>query len=100
MYCNKSKTKNTFQLEMIDETNNREYKVAVYSPKISVLRRFENLDDDSSVLEVTKLIASIISNNSEKIKFSSEIIEDIFSIDDMMDFLDDYFTWVSEVRKN
>ena len=98
---NDVQTKSTFHAELINEEKNESFSLSVYPPKMKILRKFSkiNNEDDDSIDDVISCIAEFISRNKENIHLSADDIDDIFDVDDINNFLSDFFEWIKLNKK-
>ena len=95
---NNIQTKNTFEVELFNDDGEKVYQLNIYPPKIKILRKIGEMADDdySSLIEI---ISEILSKNKEKITVSAEIIEDLFDLSDISDFISDFMDWIKSNKK-
>lgn len=77
-------------------------------PKLKVLKKISKLsksvsNDELSEDDITNLseaIALSLSKNKQAVNISSDYVEDNFDIDEMYDFLTNYYNWVGEIQNS
>ena len=77
-------------------------------PKLKILKKIASLSKSQSSGELTEdditslaeAIALSLSKNKENKTITTELVEDMFDIDEMYDFLTNYFKWVSEIQNS
>ena len=92
--------KNTFHVEL-ETDEGKQFTLSLYSPKLKVIRKFEKLDETStnSTEETAECISLMLSRNKENIKVSTDDVLDIFDIEDMALFIEDFFGWIGGIKK-
>ena len=75
-------------------------------PKLKVLKKISSLSKSISAKELTdkditilaEAIALSLSKNKQNKTISIDTVENMFDIDEMYDFLSNYFKWVGEIQ--
>lgn len=83
-------------------------KLELEPPKLKVLKKISQLSKLTNGAELTvedieslsTAIALSLSKNKTNVKITAEEVEEMFGIDDMYDFLTNYFNWVSEIQNS
>lgn len=77
-------------------------------PKLKVLRKISKLSTtmtggaitEESIANITEAIALSLSKNKQNYNIEAEYVEDNFDIDEMYDFLTNYYQWVGEIQNS
>lgn len=77
-------------------------------PKLKILKKISSLSKasltgditDEDITNLSEAIALSLSKNKQNKTISVETVEDMFDIDEMYDFLTNYFSWVSEIQSS
>lgn len=77
-------------------------------PKLKILKKIASLSRSQSTGELTDVditnlaeaIALSLSKNKQNRTITSDTVEDMFDIDEMYDFLANYFNWVGEIQNS
>lgn len=94
----KTSAKGTFAVELADN-NNKSISISVYPPKVKAVNDLQQLNSDASIAELTDIIAAILNNNKENVVFASDFVGEIFDIEEISIFLEEFFDWVAECKK-
>ena len=77
----------------------------LFLPKLKILKKIASLSkikdndlEESDVDSLSEALSLAISKNKQGYSISKEEIEKDFDIEDMLDFLNNYFDWVNEVK--
>lgn len=93
----KTSAKGTFAVELAD--NNKSISISVYPPKVKAVNDLQQLNSNASIAELTDIIAAILNNNKENVVFTSDFVGEIFDIEEISIFLEEFFDWVAECKK-
>ena len=85
---------------LTDESSGKTYKLNVKEPKLKVYRQFEALNDSSEIEDIIVVTAAVLSSNKENIKITSELVEEVFTLDEITQFFEDFTSWIAETRNN
>ena len=77
-------------------------------PKLKVLKKISKLSKsissdeltDEDITNLSEAISLSLSKNKQNIAISTDYVEDNFNIDEMYDFLTNYYTWVGEIQNS
>lgn len=56
--------------------------------------------DEESINDIYELVAEILSNNTRKVKYTSEQVGDMFDMDDVLMLLEEYMSFAGEVEND
>lgn len=100
MYRSGTVNKGTFHVEL-ETDEGKVIELSVFSPKLRKIKNFEKLDEHSenSTEETAECIADFLSHNKESIRISTDDVLDIFDIEDMTAFVEEFFSWIAETKK-
>lgn len=85
---------------LIDDESNKEIKINVESPRLKVFKKFNALDDSSSVEDVVEILSEILSKNREKKKISIDYLLENLDFQDMSMLINDFADWLGNLQKN
>lgn len=77
-------------------------------PKLKTLKKIASLSrtqstgniSEEDISNLSEAIALSLSKNKQNKTISIETVEDMFGVDEMYDFLTNYFKWVSEIQNS
>lgn len=77
-------------------------------PKLKMLKKISSLSssvnnnelDEKAIICLSEAIALSLSKNKQNYVVDSDFVEENFDIDEMYDFLTNYFTWVGEIQNS
>lgn len=77
-------------------------------PKLKVLRKISKLSNSISneelgeedITNLAEAISLSLSKNKQGVNISSDYVEDNFDIDEMYDFLINFYNWVGEIQNS
>lgn len=89
----------TFELTLFDNEV-----IHIYAPKVKYRYEISDLissiDNDASLEKLVNIVLKIINFNSESRKFTKEEIEEMFTEDILIAFINSYSTWlIGEVEE-
>ena len=92
--------KGTFRAEL-EADDGTQIAVSIYPPKMKVMRMLQQIDleSDTAMEETIKAVSDILSHNMEKRKFGFEMVEELFDVTDLNEFLTDFYDWVGNLKK-
>lgn len=85
---------------LTDESSEKTYKLNVKEPKLKVYRQFEALNDSSEIEDIIAVTSAVLSSNKENIKITTELVEEVFTLDEITQFFEDFTSWIAETRNN
>lgn len=100
-----SAVKGTFPVRLANESDDSEIEISVYPPKISVLRKINELDiaDKDNEFDIIdsmiEILSMALSSNKEKIQVSCEYLENVLDDEDIQYIFEDFFNWAAEIKK-
>jgi len=77
--------------------------IDINPPKIKVLKKIMTLTkvtDETAIDEISNAILLILNSNKQGKKFNQDYIDENFTIQNMQEFLKQYFKWVSSIQNN
>lgn len=77
-----------------------DYDLHIEPPKLKTLRKFEAIDDDSSIEDMLGVISAVASKNKEKITLSAEYIEDNLDTVDLVSFFEDFGDFIDSIHNS
>lgn len=100
MYRSGSVHRGTFHVEL-ENDDGKQYVLSVFSPKMKAIRNFSKLDEKSadSIDETAECISDFLSRNRENIVITAEEVLDIFDVEEMSRFIEDFFDWIADSKK-
>lgn len=91
MYDMTKITKRVFNLKFVD---GRE--LHIFSPKLIAKNKIVELINENTLLSLSECAILILNNNEEKIAFTVDEIQKLLNEDELIDFIDQYTTWLTE----
>ena len=85
---------------LTDESSGKTYKLNVKEPKLKVYKQFEALNNSSEIEDIIAVTAAALSSNKENIKITTELVEEVFTLDEITQFFEDFTSWIAETRNN
>lgn len=82
--------------------------INVEPPKMKVLKKISTLSNiqnnneltERDIANLTEAVSLAISKNKQGYKVSAENIDEEYNIIEIMDFLNNYFSWVNEIHES
>ena len=102
MYISKNaQTKGTFTAEFINDETDEKTIVSVFPAKIKYLKSAMEIQTKSkeTVNQIIEVLSKILSCNKEKIKITENFLEDVLDVSELTELFEDYFCWISELKK-
>lgn len=77
-------------------------------PKLKVLRKIASLSEvkttgeltENDMKNLTEAVSLSLSKNKQNYKVTMDKVEDNFDIDEMVDFMQNYFDWVNSIQNS
>lgn len=77
-------------------------------PKLKVLRKIASLSEvkttgeltENDMKSLTEAVSLSLSKNKQNYKVTMDNVEDNFDIDEMVDFMQNYFDWVNSIQNS
>lgn len=85
---------------LTDDNSGKTYEINVKEPKLKVYRQFEALNDSSEIEDIIAVTAAVLSSNKENIKITTELVEEVFTLDEITQFFEDFTSWIANTRNN
>ncbi len=80
----------------------------VEPPKLKVLRKIASLSEvkttgeltENDIKNLTEAVSLSLSKNKQNHKITPENVEENYDIDEMVDFMENYFDWVNSIQNS
>lgn len=95
-----SKCSRFWAVTLIEDESEKEIKINVESPKLKTFKKFNALDDNSSIEDIVDILSIILSKNREKKPITSDFLLENLDIEDMTQMISDFSDWLGENQKN
>ena len=71
--------------------------IHIEPPTVKTVAQMQNMDN-TNMDAVSEMVSKIISKNKEGYKISTDDVQDVMTVEQMLDFLTHYFDWLNDVK--